>query len=416
LPSTVITYKTKLPSGAWLIVGLLCLAGALNYLDRNVITTMRGSIIEAMPMSDSQFGLLTSVFLWTYGLLSPFAGFLADRFKRSRVIFCSLFVWSAVTWLTAYSTTFGQLLVTRVLLGVSEACYIPAALALIVDYHRGTTRSLATGIHPAGIMVGASLGFLGGWIAEKYHWNTPFIIFGIVGIIYSLLLALMLSEAPKTESDQLSVQTESKVSFFEGIKDLFGRGSFILILAYYSLLGVVGWLVQGWLPTYYKEQFSLSQGIAGMYATGLLYPASIVGLILGGFLADRWSRTNPRARILIPVIGLSIAAPFIYTASFTTILPLAIVCFMLYAIMRAFCDSNTMPILCMVVDMRYRATGFGVLNMFATIVGGIGLYAGGVLRDLQVDLSKMYQVAAMIMVVCAVLVAMIKPQSKNSVE
>lgn len=103
-------------------------------------------------------------------------------------------------------------------------------------------------------------------------------------------------------------------------------------------------------------------------------------------------------------------------ASNTTILLFAIICFMLYAIMRAFCDSNTMPILCLVVDIRYRATGFGVLNMFATIIGGIGLYAGGVLRDLHVDLSKMYQVAALIMVICAVLVAMIKPISKNLIE
>ena len=92
-------------------------------------------------MSDAQFGLLTSVFLWVYGLFSPLAGFLADRFSRSRVIFISLLLWSTVTWLTGYSTTFGQLLASRVLMGITEACYIPASLALIVDYHRGTTRS-----------------------------------------------------------------------------------------------------------------------------------------------------------------------------------------------------------------------------------------------------------------------------------
>ncbi|MDP2338849.1 MAG: MFS transporter, partial [Bacteroidota bacterium] len=167
-------HKTELPSRAWLIVFLLCIVGALNYIDRTMITTMRSSITEAIPMSDAKFGLLTAVFLWVYGILSPFAGFLADRFNRSRVIIMSLFVWSAVTWLTAYATTFEQLLATRALMGISEACYIPAALALISDYHKGTTRSLAIGIHMAGIMVGQSLGFIGGWIAEEHDWSAAF--------------------------------------------------------------------------------------------------------------------------------------------------------------------------------------------------------------------------------------------------
>lgn len=125
----------KVSSKAWLMVGLLCFVGCLNYLDRVIITTMRSSIVEAIPMSDAKFGLLTSVFLWVYGLLSPFAGFLADKFKRSHVIIVSLFIWSVVTWLTSHATTFEELLATRALMGISEACYIPAALALITDYH-----------------------------------------------------------------------------------------------------------------------------------------------------------------------------------------------------------------------------------------------------------------------------------------
>ena len=122
---------STLPARAWLVVALLWVVGMLNYLDRVIITTMHGSLIEAIPMTEAQFGLLTSVFLWVYGILSPFAGFLADRFNRSRVIVISLFAWSVLTWLTAHATTFHGLLITRALMGISEACYIPAALALI---------------------------------------------------------------------------------------------------------------------------------------------------------------------------------------------------------------------------------------------------------------------------------------------
>lgn len=401
---------SKLPTGAWLVVALLFVVGALNYLDRTMITTMRGSIVEAMPMTDAQFGLLTAVFLWVYGLLSPVAGYLADRFNRSRVIIGSLFVWSVVTWLTAYTTTFEELLVTRALMGISEACYFPAALALIVDYHKGPTRSLATGIHMIGIQVGQSLGFVGGWMAENHNWNHVFSIFGIIGVLYSLVLVFMLRDATPSRVEALPGKTVDKISFLKAVRDLFSRWPFILLLAFWGLMGIVGWIIVGWLPTYYKEHFNLSQSLAGFYATGYLYPAAIAGLLLGGFLADRWSRSNPYARILVPMIGFCIAAPSIFLASYTNILSLAIIFFILYGLTRMFIDSNLMPILCMMVDPRYRATGYGILNMFATIIGGCGLYAAGILRDSQINLSKVFQFAALVMVVCAVLLFLIKRQ------
>jgi MFS family permease len=412
--------ESELPKGAWLVVGLLFLIGALNYLDRIMITTMRSSIIDAMPMTDAQFGLLTSVFLWTYGILSPFAGFLADRFNRSKVIIFSLFVWSGVTWLTAYAQNFEQLLTTRILMGISEACYIPAALSLIADYHRTKTRSLATGIHMTGVMAGSSLGFLGGWLAEDHTWNFVFMIFGIFGIVYSLVVWFLLKDPPKTaviaeraDANELkteTVRTDNGVNFFTAIKDLFSKRSYLLMLGYWGLLGIVGWLVMGWLPTYYKEQFNLSQGIAGLYATAYLYPAAIAGLLLGGFIADRWSRKNRFARIQTPAIGLLIAAPCIYIASGTTILPLAIAAFMIYSVTRSFGDSNMMPMLCLVADPRYRATGYGILNFFSTIIGGIGLYAGGILRDSNINLGSMYKAAALIMILCAAFLFMARPK------
>lgn len=394
----------------WIVVALLCVVGCLNYLDRMMITTMRGSILEAIPMTDAQFGLLTSVFLWIYGLLSPLAGFLADRFSRSKVIIASLFVWSAVTWLTSQATTFEELLLTRALMGISEACYIPAALALIVDYHRGNTRSLATGIHMGGVMFGQSLGFIGGWMAEEHSWNFAFSIFGVIGIIYSVILAFTLRDAPAAPrgtlaEEQLPLQ---KVGFRDAIVNLFSRRAYFMALLYWSVLGVIGWMVVGWLPTYYREHFDLSQSMAGVYATGYFHTASLAGVLLGGFLADYWSRTNPRARILVPMLGMLVAAPAIFVASTTGALYVAVVCFMTYAMTRSFTDANMMPILCLVTDVRYRATGYGVLNMFSAIVGGVGIYAGGALRDAQIDLGTMFRTAAILLLVCAAILFTIR--------
>ncbi len=395
-------------SRAWMTVALLCVVASLNYLDRTMITTMRSSILQEIPMSEAQFGLLSSVFLWVYGLLSPFAGFIADKFNRSKVILVSLFVWSAVTWLTAHAHTFNELLLSRALMGVSEACYIPAALALIADYHGTKTRSLATGIHMAGIMAGQSLGFVGGWIAESYAWTTSFTVLGLFGILYSVFLVAVLKD-PHTSSTATLPKTKKEVHFKDAVFTMFGSRSFNMALVYWSLLGVVSWLVMGWLPTFYKEHFSLSQTAAGLYATGYLYPASLAGVIIGGILADKWSRKNPRARILLPVLGLLIAAPFIFLATTTTILPLAIAFFVVYAFTRAFSDANMMPILCMIVDERYRATGYGILNMFSCIVGGLALYAGGMLRDAKVDLSHIYQFAGASMLLCAFILYKVRP-------
>jgi MFS family permease len=406
--------KNKMPFKAWLVVGLLCVVGCLNYLDRNMITTMRESIVTSIPMTDAQFGLLTSVFLWVYGFLSPIAGFLADRYSRSRVIIASLFIWSGVTFLTAHATSFHGLLASRALMGVSEACYLPAALALIADYHKGSTRSLAVGIHLAGVMIGSSLGFLGGWIAEDSHWSNAFTIFGGIGIVYSAVLFFFLRDT-KTEATTVDANAEVfKPKFISAIKDLFQKRSFLMVFIFWGLLGVVGWMIVGWLPTYYKEHFNISQSKAGAFATAYMYPFGMAGVIIGGILADWWSRKNANARILVPIIGLCAAAPAVFIAGSTGTIFIALAGFIIYAFARVFSDTNLMPILTMVANKRYVATGYGVLNMFACIIGGLGNYATGVLRDAHVSMTLLFRIAAVLMIVAVGLLYIVKNDVEKS--
>lgn len=405
---------------AWLVVFLLCVVGCLNYLDRIMITTMRTSIVEGIPMTDAQFGLLTSVFLWVYGLLSPFAGFLADKFKRSRVIIASLFLWSIVTWLTAHAQTYEQLLATRVLMGLSEAAYLPAALALITDFHRGSTRSLAVGIHIGGVMVGQSLGFLGGWIAETSHWSNAFTIFGTIGTVYSLVLMLFLRDAERplptaATASAMPIQTNA---FGTAMKELFSKPSFLLLIVFWCLLGIIGWMVIGWLPTYYKEKYNLSQAVAGLYATGYLYPVSLAGSLVGGYLADQWTKRHAYGRLLLPVVGLAVAAPAILLGASTAVSTIALVGFMVYAFTRIFSDVNITPILCMITNNRFIATGYGVLNMLACIVGGIGIYVSGHLRDRQINIEILFQSASVLLIVCIglllIIIRMLKTTNHKS--
>ena len=395
------------PYRGWLVVALLWVAAFLNYLDRNILTTMRSSLVSAIPMTDAQFGLLTSVFLWVYALTSPVAGYLADRFSRSRLVTLSLFVWSVMTWLTGHAKTFDQLLLARAFMGLSEAFYIPAAFALIVDYHCERTRSRATSIHFTGFMVGSGFGGLGGWLAERHGWSSAFLTFGVVGIIHSLVLLFALRDAPPDGGVVLSASP--KVDFGQALLSLFRSSSFILILMVWGLLGLAGWGLAGWLPTYLGERFHLDQSTAGFSATGYLAAATIVGALIGGAWADRWSKGNPRGRVLVSVVGLCLAAPALWVAAATGTFPVAIACVMLYGLTRPFTDGNLMPILCMVVDPRYRATGMGVLNLFACAIGGLTIYIGGVLRDAHVDVGRVFQFSGLGLLVCAALMFAVRP-------
>jgi MFS family permease len=401
--------SSQLPR-AWLIVGLLWFVALLNYLDRVMITTIRGSLIEAIPMSDAQFGLLTTVFLIVYALLSPLGGFLADRLSRSGVILASLFIWSALTWATGHAKTYEQLLVVRALMGASEAAYIPAALALIADYHRGATRSLATGVHMTGISVGSGLGGIGGWLAERHEWGFAFELFGIVGIVYAIALIFLLRDPPAAPRDASAPeQTYPQARFGEALASLLRRGSFLLLILFWGLLGLTGWAVVGWMPTFLGEHFHLKQGAAGMSATGYSHLASLIGLLVGGGWADQWSRTNERGRILVPAIGLSVAATGVLLVATTGQLGFAIAGLLLYGLARSFTDANLMPILCQIADPRYRATGYGVLNMFGCLVGGATVYLGGAMRDAHFNLQLLFQCAAGSLLFCAALMLLVKP-------
>jgi predicted MFS family arabinose efflux permease len=400
-------------SNAWFVVALLWTVACLNSLDRIMITTMRDSIVENIPMSDAQFGLLTSAFAWVYGLVSPLAGFLADRLRRSVVIVGSLFIWSMITWLTAHASTFQELLVARALMGISEACYIPAALALIADYHRGSTRSLATGIHMTGMFAGGALGGLGGIIAERQHWSSPFIYFGLFGMGYASVLIMLLRE-PATEARSAESRADATTSpkFFEALRILFLSRSFNIALAYWGLLGIAGWAFAGWMPTFLKEHFALSQSKSGILATGYLQVACFAGVIAGGFLADRWSRRSERGPILITAVGLLIAVPGVLLTSASTALSVALVGLVIYGFTRSFADANMMTILCLISDKRYRATGYGVLNCASCLAGGLAVYAGGILRDSNVNVSILFQFAALGLALCAMLLIFLHPKTQ----
>jgi MFS family permease len=395
---------------AWLVVALLWPVALLNYLDRQMLAAMKFSVMADLPDigSDANWGRMLGQFKWVYAFCSPIGGYIADRFSRRYTICGSLVVWSAVTWATGHVTTYDGLMLTRSLMGISEAFYIPAALALIASFHLGETRSRAVGLHQMAIYTGVIIGGFSGYVADApgLGWRFAFDACGITGIVYAVPLLFWLRDAPKSAA----TAEAPKISAGRSTVELLTNGSFILLVLYFTLPALAGWVVRDWMPAILKQQFNIGQGKAGVSATIFWQCAAIVGAVVGGWLADRWMRRAERGRIYVSAIGMAMIVPAMFGVGNAGTLAVAIAFLILFGLGWGFFDCNNMPILCQIVRPELRATGYGVMNLVSISCGGFADWGFGILRDRQVPLNATFSIFASAAVVSIVLVLLIRPR------
>lgn len=365
----------------WLVVALLWVVALLNYMDRQMLSTMQGAMkLDIVELQKAEaFGALMAVFLWIYGLVSPFAGVVADRVSRKKLVVGSLFVWSAVTYLMGYASDFTQLYWLRALMGVSEALYIPSALSLIADWHEGKSRSLAIGIHMTGLYVGQAVGGFGATIAATFSWHSTFYWFGIIGIAYSVVLALLLHDKPKTAAAVAASPNPAtlmkKENLWRGLSVVLSTWAFWVILIYFAVPSLPGWATKNWLPTLFADSLGLDMAQAGPMSTITIAASSFVGVLLGGVLSDKWVLRNIRGRIYTSAIGLGMTIPALVLLGFGHSVVAVVGAGMLFGIGFGMFDANNMPILCQIISAKYRATAYGVMNM-------VGVFAGAAVTHL----------------------------------
>ena len=404
-PSTSFRWST-----AWLVVVLLAPVAFLNYLDRQMLASMKTSVMSDITdmVHEADWGYMLGQFKWLYAFLSPIGGLIADRFGRRHVICASLFAWSLITWLTGEVTTYQELLHARTLMGISEAFYIPAALALISDHHQGSTRSRAVGIHQTAIYFGVIAGGFGGIAADSptVGWRTAFTICGMAGLLYTVPLFLLLREGP--EIIQQEATTNKRLPLFSSLTSLMTNVSFLLLVLYFTLPALAGWVVRDWMPAILKERYGIGQGLAGISATIYWQAAAIVSALGGGILADRWSRSNSRSRIYVSAIGMVLIVPAILGIGFAGSLTTAIMCLILFGIGWGLFDGNNMPILCQIAPPQLRATGYGIMNLVSISCGGLADWGFGELRDRQVPLQVIFAIFASLAAASAGLVLLIQ--------
>lgn len=401
---------------AWLVVALLWPVALLNYLDRQMLAAMKYSVMTDIPSIglEANWGYMLGQFKWVYAFLSPIGGYLADRFSRRYAICASLLVWSAVTWATGKVTTYDGLLWTRTLMGISEAFYIPAALALIADYHTGRTRSRAVGLHQMAIYCGILVGGFSGYLADmpQLGWRFAFDITGLVGVLYAVPLLLLLRDAPRTPVANATAAV-SMPSLGAAARELLTNRSFILLVLYFTLPALAGWVVKDWMPAILKERFSLDQGPAGMYAVLPVQIASVIGVGLGGWLADVWMRRTIRGRISASALGMGFFLLALVGFGVSGRLEWAVAFLALYGLGWGFFDCNNMPILSQIARPELRATGYGIMNMVSISCGGFADWGFGDLRDRQVPLGLIFGVFAGFAIVSVVFVLLIKPRTEK---
>lgn len=365
----------------WLVVALLWVVALLNYMDRQMLSTMQGAMkLDIVELQKAEaFGALMAVFLWIYGFVSPFAGVVADRVSRKKLVVGSLFVWSAVTYLMGYASDFTQLYWLRALMGVSEALYIPSALSLIADWHEGKSRSLAIGIHMTGLYVGQAVGGFGATIAATFSWHSTFYWFGIIGIAYSVVLALLLHDKPKAAAAVAASPNPAtlmkKESLWRGLSVVLSTWAFWVILIYFAVPSLPGWATKNWLPTLFADNLGLEMAQAGPMSTITIAASSFVGVLLGGVLSDKWVLRNIRGRIYTSAIGLGMTIPALVLLGFGHSVVAVVGAGMLFGIGFGMFDANNMPILCQIISAKYRATAYGVMNM-------VGVFAGAAVTQL----------------------------------
>lgn len=404
----------------WLVVGLLWVVATLNYLDRQMLSTMKPSMMKDIGelAKAENFGRLMAIFLWIYAFMSPISGIIADRLNRKWMIVGSLFVWSGVTMAMGYAKTFDQLYVLRAIMGISEAFYMPAGLALIADYHEGKTRSFAIGIHISGVYLGQAFGGFGATIASVTSWQWTFHSFGFVGIAYSFVLMLLLREKKGYVIDETQKTTagDGFMQAWKGLGILFANIAFWVILFNFSAPSFPGWAVKSWLPTLFSDALHMDMAKAGPLATITTAFSSLVGVLVGGYISDLWVQKNLRGRVYTGIAGMALTIPSLFLLGYGTTFELILLGGIIFGLGFGMFDVNNMPILCQFVSPRYRATGYGLMNL-------AGISAGALITAFlgkSADAGNMRQDFAMlsIAVIAAIVLnfLFLKPKTINKTE
>ncbi len=346
-----------------------------NYADRQAVFSLFPLLGKELHLSQTQRGLLGSSFAWTYGLCSPFAGFIVDRIRRKTAILGGLQIWSLICAATALASNLGSLLFFRAAEGLGETFYFPASVSLVSDYHDQTTRSRALGFHQTSVYMGTIAGgFFAALIGQHYGWRSAFVVFGSCGIVLGLILAKFIIEPPrKAEAPRMPIG--------EFLSELRRTPAALLLMAAFVCANFVATVLLSWMPQFIFDKFKVDLAVAGLAATIFVQLASMAGSPLGGFLADKARAKFPGGRMLIQAIGVFGGAPFVVLCGMTTSHAWLVVALIAWGLFKGLYDANIFASIFDVIRPEARGTAAGFMNMVGWLGGGSAPLIVGYVAD-----------------------------------
>lgn len=360
----------------WIVVGMLWFVCLFNYADRQAIFSVFPLLKAELDLSDVQLGIVGASFMWVYALSAPLAGIVGDRVSRKTLILGGLVFWSLITIATALSTKYWHLVFFRALEGFGEAFYFPASMSLVSDYHGKDTRSKALALHQSSVYAGTIAGgAVAGYLGQYYGWRSGFYLFGSLGVLLGLVLFAFLKEPTRGQSEAGEVETHtldwSSGTLWPSVAAFFKTPMAMVLMSVFIGANFVAMIFLTWLPSFLFRKFNMSLSMAGLNGTAWLQISSVIGVITGGFLADRLARRYAGGRMITQAIGLLAGVPFIFLTGWTLSIPLLVVAMSFFGFFKGLYDSNIWASLYDVIPPERRATACGLMNSIGWLGGGL---------------------------------------------
>jgi len=294
--------------GANRALALLTSVNLLNYVDRYVPAGALPLLLSSFAVSDTKGGLLMSMFMWAYALVSPLVGAIGDRAPRFRLAGIGVLVWSASTFASGLAPTFALLLLARTLIGVGEASYAVVTPSLLADYFPASRRGRVLALFYAAIPVGSAIGFgLGAAVAQSLGWRAAFYLAGLPGILLGILL-LVRRDPPRGAMD--GHPHPERLPFRAALSALRARPSYFFNTVSQTLYTFALGGLAGWMPTYFVRERHLGVGAAGTIFGALVCVSGLIGTLVGGSLGDKLAARRPAALFSLSGWALCASLPF----------------------------------------------------------------------------------------------------------
>ena len=395
----------------WEVLLLLWMAYLLNQADRQVVNTVLPAIRDALSLTDTSIGLIATIFNLCYAVMVPLGGLAGDRLSRKWVLTVAILFWSVATMFTGLATGVAMLILLRsVATGGGEAFFGPANYSLLGQYHTDT-RARAMSIHQTAYYIGVILaGWLAGLIADKLGWEYSFIIFGAVGVVWGIIMAIRLKDK-KDDNVSAAEKKDEKVGILDGFKVVFSTPTALMLTIGFSGLIFVITGFMTWVPAYLQEEFGQTQAASGFNSMFYTYVAAFIGVLLAGSLSDKFATKSNKARMLLQAFGLIAGSVFLFIMGNSTTLWVLYLSFAGWGFFRAFFDANTYTVLYDVTPSRLHASCSSAMITTGFAVGALAPVVLGAMKQSLGSLSATFPVLGIIWIICGVLMIIVSKTS-----